>query len=244
MAPCSPTRSAAFTLIETILVVSLVGVLISLLLPALARVRWESRELKSLANLRSHAAVMSGYAGDWAGTLPCFTDPNVTMTVVRGGGVSIAVPYFDAFATWNIALCDEYYAGNVFPDAHRVPWRTYNGPLTFYWYPECFISRPEYWDYATRLSGTSQWRPTRLSEVVFPAQKGLVWEQGGLNREEHGPLATTARFALSDGSAREWRRAELARPYVNGTGVGPGLGGSGMSPVMHTIGGVRGRDLK
>lgn len=132
----------------------------------------------------------------------------------------------------------------MFPDSHRVPWRTYNGPLTFYWYPECFISRPEYWEYATRRSGNGQWRPTRLSEVVFPSQKGLVWEQSGLRREEHGQPAMLARFALSDGAATERRHDELAPPYVPGPGVGAGLGGSGISPVMHTIGGVRGRDLK
>ncbi len=244
-----PWRSgrAGFTLIELLIVIAIIAIVVSLTIPSLAGVKAQALELKSLANLRTHALTHSVYAGDNQDSFLYVSDPEATSTILRGGGLHVAIRYFDLSLAWNVALADEYYGGDVAPDSMRIPWKPSTAPYTAYNYGECFIARPEYWNYPTRLAGTSQWRSTSLTEVTYPSAKGLVFER------EWAPLLLPAskserdaRFALVDGSSREAVYQELRPAYIHGNGnPGPsGNGGYGWGlPVMHTIDGVFGRDL-
>ena len=51
----------AFTLVEMLVVIAIIGILISLLLPALSRARESSRKLKCASNLKQVALAMQGY---------------------------------------------------------------------------------------------------------------------------------------------------------------------------------------
>lgn len=229
-----------------ILVVLIVGLVVALVMPTLRDLRRRALELKSLANLRSHAQILSVYAGDEADGFPFFTDPEAPLSVVRGGGVAVAVSHFQSFWTWNIALADNYFGGEVLPEALVVPGMGSRHPITMYWYGDCFVARPDFWRLETRRVGTSQWRGTRASEVLFPSQKGVVFEMSGIG--EHG-LFPRLRFSTVDGAAASRLSRELTRPLTggvgNGFGAGPNMFGHivGM-PVMHTIGGVQGRDVR
>jgi len=57
-------RRAGFTLIELLVVVAIIALLISILLPALARARGQARQLQCLTNLRSMGDAARIYAGD------------------------------------------------------------------------------------------------------------------------------------------------------------------------------------
>lgn len=61
---------AAFTLIELLVVIAIIGVLVSLLLPALRKVRLEGWKTVSLANVRSIAQAGSAYQNEQKGYLP------------------------------------------------------------------------------------------------------------------------------------------------------------------------------
>lgn len=250
-----------FTIVETILVIAIAGVLLSLLLPSLSRVRDRARELRSLANLRSHAAVFGAYASDEDDHMPYFVDPRATYSVVRcdGLGRSFRTRYFGAHAMWSYALADRYYDGNAHHDSFYPPGypqglegaADVRAGSSRYWYPCAFIAAPEYWNPRTR-TGPEQWAATRHSAALFPADKALLiaWYPLELDLPDPVPPPSTLGYlamplALMDGSAQSVALDRLTAGYSNGDGM---FGKAFVHLIdfpfgMHTIDGVRGRDV-
>jgi len=253
--------AAGFTLIEMVLVVLLVGILMSLLLPALGRTRDHAQAIMSVSQLRGHGQIMHMYAGDWDDAWPWFADPKATKTVIRcqERETSIEIWYFQSGNTWNYALADGYYEGN-FDDESFYPPGMPEGEATFgfrggptpYAYGCAFIARPEYWRPESR-TGPNQWGYTRASEVVYPAAKTLLisdWPMLKKIEREYNPLPPLAAIPLTtemcfvDGSAELFPVASVNPGYETGDGV---FQGGYTHPfdypfTAHTIGGVRGRD--
>ncbi|HRX87380.1 MAG TPA: type II secretion system protein [Phycisphaerae bacterium] len=61
---------SAFTLVELLVVISIIGLLVAILLPSLQRAREQARSVKCLANLHSQMIAVISYASDWNDTLP------------------------------------------------------------------------------------------------------------------------------------------------------------------------------
>ena len=59
-------RTHAFTIVELLVVVSIIALLIAILLPAIGKARDAARVTQSSANLRNLAVANDTYAGDWA----------------------------------------------------------------------------------------------------------------------------------------------------------------------------------
>ena len=66
----SGMRRRAFTLIELLVVIAIIGVLSSLLLPALGRAKARSREVSCVSRLRQWSLAMTMYAGETEDRLP------------------------------------------------------------------------------------------------------------------------------------------------------------------------------
>jgi type II secretory pathway pseudopilin PulG len=64
------SRHKKFTLVELLIVVSIIIILISLLLPGLRLAKEKSKQIACLGNLRQIGVALSAYAGDSSGWLP------------------------------------------------------------------------------------------------------------------------------------------------------------------------------
>lgn len=75
-------RKAGFTLVELLVVIGIIALLISILLPSLARARQSATALSCLSNLRQIGTALYMYADDHQGFLPVNVDANVTWAVL------------------------------------------------------------------------------------------------------------------------------------------------------------------
>ncbi len=71
--PRSP-RAAGFTLIELLTVIAIIGILASIIIPVVGKVRQTARVTQSVANLRSIAQAALAYADDNRQVLPALVD--------------------------------------------------------------------------------------------------------------------------------------------------------------------------
>jgi prepilin-type N-terminal cleavage/methylation domain-containing protein len=247
----------AFTLIETLCVIVLVGLLALLIMPTLGIVRQFGRQAVSISNLRGHAAVMSAYTNDYREAWPYYTYPDATLTILRSerNNIARAVVYFGLYNRWHLAMLDAYYEGRArAPELNQpyVPGAVAAGAYGWntYQYPCVFLTSHEFWNARTRESpARPQLRTTRAGDVTWPAAKTiLVGFYSSDAQDSPGSNVTSGRreFAFVDGHAKRVPREGYSLGYVNAEGVGTPLSrhaGFGVAPGLHTMDGVRGRDV-
>ena len=73
--PAGAFTAPAFTLIELLIVIAIIGVLIGLLMPTISAARESSRRVSCASNLRNVGAALMAYAADNDRKLPVFNDP-------------------------------------------------------------------------------------------------------------------------------------------------------------------------
>ncbi len=69
---------SAFTIIELLVVVSIIALLVGLLLPAIGKARTQAYQTTSLANLRNLGAAHQSYAAEWAGRQFTLVNDNIS----------------------------------------------------------------------------------------------------------------------------------------------------------------------
>ena len=241
-----PSRSRkAFTLIELILVISLIAILIALLLPSISHLRNRAYTAGSLSNLRNHAAVMEMYTNDHQDTYPIYVDPKSSYGVLYWNNHRIVIKYFDQEYLWMLFV-KEYYHDNPLDPSFFVPGPgalngDYAGVHIPYRYSSTFFTDPKFWQPETRLPGHTQWRPVKNSEVNSPSQKGiLISENPRYNTQIYSEmLKMNVDIAFTNGHAENLPQGNLQQPTI---GDPPYEGVT--FPVINTPDGVRGRDKK
>lgn len=236
-----------FTLIETLLSISLIAILISLFIPSLSKVRGLADQSRSIQTLGTLAKGFATYTSDFRDYMPYFTDPKSTYSVVYHDGIGMQIEYFGAYYTWHIALGERSFGAPPTSSTYYAPRdqpRHGFGPAS-YWYSASFLADPAYWKMETRIS-PEQWRSTRLAEVVFPSSKAVLLDgHSWFNNKFHDPESkrTITILAFTDASAQLLNPDEVIAGYPHGTG--PWHGNAMLTypaPGMVTIEGVRGRD--
>ncbi len=240
-----PLMRRAFTLIDTLIVIAIIGLLVTLLLPAISSARDAARDIVSLSNMRTHTSVFQMYSGDWKDYLPCVTRPDVDRTIIRGCGGWGYSPYFGATQVWPIVLADSYYDGRCQGPEFVHPARR-DDILIDYLLSSSIIADPPYWDLTTR-TGPRQWDGQKLSLVRFPSDKAVLTETHPVHGVPWGYTAANDSWpialGLADGSAGRWKPDQLAKPITSGEGMYPGIMfGQGVYG-LHTPEGILGRDV-
>lgn len=239
-----------FSLLDSLIVISIIAVLVSLSIPVLASARDSAADLKSLSNLRSHAQILALYATDWDDWFPQFADPAADYSVVRDRRTTITFEYFVGVVYWPIALSDQYYDGAVVGSAGLFM-HEYSDPSNFnlYYFSSSLMASPAYWNRETRLPGRSQWGGCRVTQVAFPSAKAQLWEWHPtrplpIAYESYVREVAGVALGLVDGSANRFHTRDLVPPYPFGDGREHGS----YLPIgifgLHTVNGWLGRDVR
>lgn len=234
----SATGRPAFTLIELICVIFIIGLLIALLAPQLRGVRKSAERTTAFARLAEHGRAFAAYTVDFRDTWPYLTDPNATYTVFRAPDIDIGVQYWMVYSWWHVPMSELVYKVSwkdaVFRNSRRDP-----PGQTPFWYSCAFLADPGF--FTKGRTGRDQWRATRVDEVLFPSRKALVINSSGWESENFATQDLPMVFA--DGSAEQLPRSLTTSWDYNGTGAW-NPGGLFMVPIpgMTTAEGVRGRD--
>ncbi|MDQ7013123.1 MAG: type II secretion system protein [Planctomycetota bacterium] len=246
----SPTVRTGFTILETIVVIAIVGLLVSLLMPTLGQARQSAERLRSRASLGQHARVVSMYLGDWDDEYPIYADHRAMVHIIRSEHQVLTYRrYFDVVTGWNVALADLYYDGRSRGDDFQRPGTIAQfGPITPYKYSSAFLAQPEFWNPSTR-TGPDQWSGVRDAQVRWPSAKvvfldSLMWDQTARPADPNYASERNTDISLIDGSARRVRRSEFTWPYVGGEGSWRGSSTDWGRPGLHTLDGVAGHDIK
>jgi prepilin-type N-terminal cleavage/methylation domain-containing protein len=256
------SNARGFTLLELILTVAIFGLLAALIAPSLGATRHSARVVKSLSNLRQHAASVHSYAGEHRDLFPYLADPQSTFSIIRCRSADIAVPvrYFTSVEYWWLGLADGYYNGQWNSPAFLSPFdRWYRSPGRYSSYVMACstIARPEFYSLEERREPPLQFKPVKMSEVLYPSHKGILTDSTvyqdiapHIARERGYDARFRFRFlaALADGHAAQFDPRSQLGPQLNiGDGWGTMRYGSHypwMIPMTHTLHGVRGRDVR
>ncbi len=164
---------AAFTLLELLVVVALVGVLAGTLLAVLARVQADARSVQCVSNLRQWGVALNLYANDNGGAYP-----------KRGQGIqpiqSLNVPQLDAPDVWLNAL-PPYVGQPGLVDAVNAGHAPQPGDPSIFVCPAAkpSTSGPYFLPYAMNMYLSPTIRPTPHNRVQIPNPSQLAFLADG-----------------------------------------------------------------
>lgn len=114
-----------FTLIELLIVVAIIGILASILLPALKKAKDRAKDISCLGQLKQLGLVHISYAGDWDGCIPPYLN-NANKTWIRIMTDNAYMPYYKANQGGRpFFSCPSYGPDSYYTQQHRVEQLTY-----------------------------------------------------------------------------------------------------------------------
>ncbi|MFN0010960.1 MAG: prepilin-type N-terminal cleavage/methylation domain-containing protein [Phycisphaerales bacterium] len=248
-------RTGAFTIIEALVVITVLSVLVALAASALARARESADRTLSLSKLRDLANRFGVYYGEYRDTFPYSTSDTLHPLPVGGPGSASGFGHFQIDIHWPMLMPDLMAAAHTPTAPHLAPKATlhqrsmFSGPgvepfwpSSSYHYSLSFVADPAVWLSGTLVSETLL-RAVKVHEAVFPARKVLLWDRdtpylwpppGGFRWDRPDPVPMT----FVDGHAAQLAPAD-AQPGAAAVFKNLPVGGL---RLRDTPGGVRGYD--
>lgn len=244
-----------FTLLESIVVVTIIGILIAVLIPALHMTKLHADRISDLADLRTHTSIIALYNNDHSGLFPNYIDPIVGRGQLPDTDLG-EIAYFDQSQFWPIALLSTYYKAGTLGEEFYLRGAEADledntvGFLPSYIFGSAFLSHPGYWNPNSRQSPPAQLGPVRNDQVLFPSQKSMfdAPTRNGLTAPGAITEPGSARLVLAsfvDGAAEALTMNRVNPGYPNGPGEYPpwAHGRYPWTVLAYTIDGVRGLDV-
>jgi len=119
-------KNGAFTLIELLIVITIIGILASVSFPAYNGIQERGKRIKSVANVRSMLIGCRSFAADWDGLYPSF-DPDAQDDGGGGGGGEDDSEFSTSTDAFNVLIPDYIDSEAIFwtqtkdPDKLRPP---------------------------------------------------------------------------------------------------------------------------
>lgn len=232
--------------------ISVLGILIAVLLPALTGARSAARASVCLSNLAQLSKLTSVYGQAYMDTYP-FAESGQPLPIgpdaPSGTAVLVSTSHWATNSNWPslmsyIVSWREAFPSWVCPGAPRATGRAWDPPQTnalggsSYSYCRSFVARPSVWTLEVAPLTVGELSSTRISEVRFPSLKVQFFdaELAHLRRGVDTDADEVSRpVAFSDGHADSRIRAHALLPARNRA-----LGSS--RPWHDTKEGVWGRD--
>lgn len=242
----SNQRCTAFSLIELLISIGIIGVLIALLVPALHGVRGQAQQTITRANLRQTYMAFSSYTAYYDETYPWRPLGGDWILLNPEGTLQVRPSHFGLSYYWpglmmEILPWEEHYrswlgGGARYGDAPWIPpegvnlaWRPSSFSLS-----ESFLARPQLWTPGA-TDTTENLRPVRENEVLAPASKVLLYDvEKATLRDDSDADEDVTLMVFTDGHVDDKRMSE-ARMLTDRPWREP-------RPLHDTPGGVRGRD--
>jgi prepilin-type N-terminal cleavage/methylation domain-containing protein len=227
-------RRRAFTLVELLIVVAIIGILVSMLLPALGQARGLTRRTLCAGQLRQVHVAVTMYVQDNRDIYPCAQDPISTDPFywlwMGRGWRHFVQPYFDTTINKDnpsILFCPEDAA-----DPNKYESTSYAYSLAFYHDPAQINTATKAADTYTNPLPP---RPQREVDVAYPERKLLIGEW----TSNHQPLANDGGWWCWEGR-RLFLLADGQVNYLAAADIRPAR--DGFPDVNLTQDGIKGRD--
>jgi prepilin-type N-terminal cleavage/methylation domain-containing protein len=233
----NPGTTRGFTLLELLIVIAITSILLAIFIPSVSRFRDASRQAKSLSYLRSHASSVAAYSAQSRDHYPYFGNPTGPISVqLSGCEFNMNLYYFFLAYYWHIAFPEMQMGTNKSTLSSPGSRGSHCGST--YLFSSSLRARPEFWNPTTRM-GPDQWLSVRTDETLFPSSKVMFKTWDYVNERALG----RAEVAACDGHAAVIRADQMITGYPSGEGFWPGSWFIRHEYGMHTIDGVRGRDI-